>query len=1037
MMCSSDMLDFSDNPIFTPSPTRELNGQNVSTDSLDKKLCGQGHSAGCQGNSMELSTSRTSSDGNLCVNCCPRKEEYFLSFDGSQGRSNSDNDNSLTSMGSGQGHWVQNSSGEDMSEECSDSFHFCYMMNGNQNMIPPQTHKRKRFQSLKALQENSMEECECCDEDSRETSPSSRPSDQKPSQTCTKGCNVVSHRNMASRSCGSSFRSRKPMKNVTSWKQVKTLKKLGKLDSNFDPTRSHSMPELYFEAWHSFSSQDCRDLAKIAESFHSKRHSAYLLDLYQRVKNQSNPVSPETMANIEQVLFHPLIGRCQGETNLSADDAKCCAVCGHKKDDSHSSHTLTNSNVQQLVNTSRSGQPLDYYTRKRILDWLERDKLEGHGKSKSCQTGREKKAAETIISPTTVTLWCGTKNFSSQFPPCTKDCGIQVEADVKEKLNNVGQQTSATIELERKKADANEFGQQTSPIIDKNEILSLLPETFKDLDEIMPRRIAEKTPKPDSHIPRSKSADPNLIKRLGKERFGSPSFYTYKSLPELNFLSLRPDLTQTEQLSIFDPLPVQLPIPVFIPTTDLAKSREVLEKAQLASAHKSRHDATLHTGKTYQRSRSAPGKLSNPNLLKHIGESASSSSGFSTSSTSSGIDPGYSSESRAYQNGSPSNDIERLLFFPPHVELSSKGKPEDEKAGAKLSAIPQLIGQGHNQHAKLSRLSDKKVSRYANETHPRTIDMKAKTKIVKKSEEVKATLGSKSASDSNLQMEHLYALQEENTPVSSPDPPCHHKCCHDSNCYTYSQPAYSFELGENYFEGYGNEHVILHRKFDYHCQVSSESGSSTSSGFLPKSDKKPLKSCLRKKQILRSRSLSDQFNAAHQGESQKQKRKMNRHSYACEEIYLLTDESGQYYLCSSDNPENMSQGEESEPEPTVFNTRNINVNTNLNQQPVKLRRKKSPESSGTSEGDKDHLSGKRKSVSFASEVSFHAISPQMSPKHHGMAEDAGIDGEDQEVDVERIEGDCIGELTLSHRKACCGGSQVYVHVMFCMSLSTV
>ncbi|KAK3094374.1 hypothetical protein FSP39_000921 [Pinctada imbricata] len=74
------------------------------------------------------------------------------------------------------------------------------------------------------------------------------------------------------------------------------------------------------------------------------------------------------------------------------------------------------------------------------------------------------------------------------------------------------------------------------------------------------------------------------------------------------------------------------------------------------------------------------------------------------------------------------------------------------------------------------------------------------------------------------------------------------------------------------------------------------------------------------------------------------------------------------------------------------------------QQPVKMRRKKSQENTGTSDGEKDNLSGKRKSVSFASEVSFHAISPQMSPKNHGNLNNC--DDMDQEVDVESIEGDC-------------------------------
>ncbi|KAJ8307627.1 hypothetical protein KUTeg_014818 [Tegillarca granosa] len=69
-------------------------------------------------------------------------------------------------------------------------------------------------------------------------------------------------------------------------------------------------------------------------------------------------------------------------------------------------------------------------TRKRILDWLDKEKWDNKIQSKCCQTEVDKKTKETLISPVTVTLWCGTKNFGSQFPPASRDCAIQTSVQV-------------------------------------------------------------------------------------------------------------------------------------------------------------------------------------------------------------------------------------------------------------------------------------------------------------------------------------------------------------------------------------------------------------------------------------------------------------------------------------------------------------------------------------------------------------------------------------------------------------------------------
>lgn len=76
MMCFSDMLEFSDNLFFIFFFIKELEKQNVFIDSLDKNFSRLVEYC-CQDGSLE------SSDGNLCINCCFKKEDYFFFFDGS------------------------------------------------------------------------------------------------------------------------------------------------------------------------------------------------------------------------------------------------------------------------------------------------------------------------------------------------------------------------------------------------------------------------------------------------------------------------------------------------------------------------------------------------------------------------------------------------------------------------------------------------------------------------------------------------------------------------------------------------------------------------------------------------------------------------------------------------------------------------------------------------------------------------------------------------------------------------------------------
>ncbi|KAJ8307629.1 LOW QUALITY PROTEIN: hypothetical protein KUTeg_014820 [Tegillarca granosa] len=857
MMCSSDMLDFSDNPIFTPSPTREerSNPEITSTDSLDK----------CKGQnqSLELSTSQTSSTGHLCMDCCPRKDAYFLSFDGSgQGRSTSTSDieNSTNSFGSGQGQVryhhcdISTGSGEEMEDECSDSFHFVSRMK-------PQHSVGKRFQPLGALHEKPLERSQNSDElriDCLKKSLSPKKDPKNAKSSANKICLMCSPKKVEGH-CKSVSNGNSPIKSKTwakskpkgktSWKQIKSLRKLGKVPNGFDNSKSNSMPELCLCSWPSVSSQGHLDLQSVAESFHGKRHSAYLLELYQRIKNQSNPVSPEAMANIEQILFQPMIGqnRLHGDKGFLKLDEHCCELC---KEDSHSSHTLTNSRVNP--GAQNGGHHLESATRKRILDWLDKEK------------------DSYITCDCYALVW--NKNFGSQFPPASRDCAIQTSVQVNNAQAN----------------NTHDAIQQTTPLSERNEILAMLPKDFKELDDILPQT------KPKAHNQ-------------------SNSFYSHKSLPDLSFLSQKSSQPIEHDCSIFDPLPNPVPIPALVPSVENTRSRDS-GRSSPRLQHHCHDESKPHCGSSH-RSRSAPSRLINHALTRTFAESGSSSSGFSTSSTSSGIDPGYSEprslpSSSPYgyrENTSPCNDIERLLFYPPHVEISVKKdncckNEHEENRCFQIHQLQTAQRQHQGQLAKRSRLSDKKVNKYANEAFPNLSENKQKILASHKSSQENVN---GSTSNSSLHLENLYSLQEEQTPVSSPE---QHNSYHN-NTYCYHDNTYcqvgtygycQYEQGSDWDQ---TQEVILHRKFDLDIgsHLSSESGSSSSSSLIPNFDRKPLKSCLRKKQFLRSRSMSDPFSLLQQFDQQREARKINRHSYACEEVYLLTDETGEYFLYQNDS----------------------------------------------------------------------------------------------------------------------------------------
>ena len=98
-------------------------------------------------------------------------------------------------------------------------------------------------------------------------------------------------------------KSRENIFNIASY-QVKNLKKLGKEQNLHE--RASSLPDLTAEdvkVVRRDHQEQQRTVESMADSFHKKRHSAYMLELYQRMMAGSNPPSPNTLSLIDHVLF--------------------------------------------------------------------------------------------------------------------------------------------------------------------------------------------------------------------------------------------------------------------------------------------------------------------------------------------------------------------------------------------------------------------------------------------------------------------------------------------------------------------------------------------------------------------------------------------------------------------------------------------------------------------------------------------------------------------------------------------------------------
>lgn len=939
MMGSSDIIDLSDGPLFTPTPT-----QNLLTDSLDKnsKDVADGGMSGSDG----------SGETNLNVDCCPRKEEYFLSFDGSQSRvSGSETDISLSmnSHESYQGHWVQSaqseasvtshdsgqgqiytSQGHDASnefsssegqEESTDSFHMCF------NKLSPR-HKTNQYAGRENLSSRLLKKLVPLKETIVETGDSSEDENTRTSTTLTAGSKDVSSSSPQTspkkkmkllgeqlsqlkgkksgqlflvgigkpedilRKAGVHSHTLPRVKKLVSWKQLKNFKK-------GDYSKCASLPELNTStSWQNISALKCRKLSEISQSFHGKRHSASLLEFYQRMKSQSNPVSPETMNNLEQILWPNFIE--QKAKNEMSESSSSSQECGHCQCGRHNM-------VNGLPDSGVKG-----YSNKRIYDWLKMDTSGSlRPSSLACQTGtlHEYSSKETLISPQTVTLWCGTKTVGSQFPPVTKDCAIQTF------LNQQVFKESGLLSGISKRDQAL----QTSDF-EEEEIMSILSDNFEEFNflksnegiakellscpemvfvekDFIPKLHRSKSAdgyrnkssctnksyqERTSHIGRSRSAGRLFAKSESPvRRMGLSKHYTQQSLPDITFLSSSVSIEKDESKdSLFDAMKIDLPVPVtIVPKTELEQFN-IYKQTANPCHHKSNCCA----------------KYKNKGTDTEIG---SSSSGISTSSASSGIDPGYC-DCRSRSAESPQNDLERLIFFPPHTEEKIKSK-DCCVSKRRAKSLPSRLSECANP-------SNPKLEKYANEARPQVIPKgQGQCRISEKW----ISAGKKPEVEGG---DNLYALEEEQTPVASPDQPCCHRntCCGNeeqkSACSSDSGAKCNFFCGDpdftesDFYRAVETDKIIVVGNDYYHGLALEMDSNSSSGSSVPNVDRKPLKSCLRKRNRgLKSRSMSATDTMTLNFDDLEEKVRNHRHSYGCDEVYIVSDEHGQLMMYQADD----------------------------------------------------------------------------------------------------------------------------------------
>ncbi|GFO31863.1 iporin [Plakobranchus ocellatus] len=555
MMCSSDMLDFpgGDQPLFTPPVATSMTEQaNLSTDSLSRHLEGDTEVTA----TTSLSGSRSSSTtADITVKCGPHKDAYFLSFDGgSQGKfSGTESESSYVSQTSSQDdkHGSRSiSSGGDAEDEQSSSFQFANHKQRSGSAANAagsgNNPTEVKGQSGKALctwnMKGSRYPGRICLEALQEYLSQSSGSPNALSQSAGKlspMCAALLSSGELEKHCTpkdskGSFIKRSGR--LTTWKQIRNLRNLSGTQTG-QHERSKSLPELtmnkFLNGLSAETSEDeegnaekpssavvastqshpghkrgnwdyyerggkCCDMDEAEHSFHRYRHSSYVLDLYQRLQNQSNPPSPDTLAKIDQILLKE--GFINKEDLAKSEKQQqqtgsCCHSAASTCDSACSSghYPFYNMCVQRsAVLHKRAQLRAEFEAREKLRLELNSAQNAAMNSLRNNTVGTSVMAApeacccttqtmrslrlmsskETLVSPGTVTLWLGTKNFSSQFPPKTQDCSLQTSLEADDK----GLEPLTSTQ-----------GQQTSPYTPEKDLFSLLEEVcakYADLETL-------------------------------------------------------------------------------------------------------------------------------------------------------------------------------------------------------------------------------------------------------------------------------------------------------------------------------------------------------------------------------------------------------------------------------------------------------------------------------------------------------------------------------------------------------------------------
>lgn len=1052
MMCSSDMLQISDGPLFTPTPTNEI-PSHISTDSLDK---------GARAMTGSASTTDTSK---FHVDCGTKKELYMLSFFSHRGKQTT----SLASVMS-QGSWSSDQQGSRSQSNCTSQ-------DDMEASISASLQTHVDFGNSRPSARHSGHS---------KTAPA--PSRSHSENSC------MNRRHMASQATSTeSIEGTDKHGKLTSWRNVKQRRKLsansGHDTRTKEKSKSKSMPDLYMQNWlekmsgclEVTSSQDAGSDDSAAEMLRGSATS--LVEIYQKMK--TDRLSDQNLGEGNMLSSE---GKDSVFSDQDAGEAKPTTLPQTPMKLSprfytYSSESETSTDIRQRkllgfmdqkftgVQTSPQTSEPGGYKHGHTLPRAYKRSLSSPARClHACQSGfalsgTEKETqcpAQFLTNP--VTPWQGTKNFSAQFPPNTRDCGIQTSSPNRQLLSDKQMQTSPDKPREPfpcpKHPPSPESQKVPSPQSSPTRLSRSAQVRQPPESEDWPRRCAlirphsigpicdeeeRRFPTYDAVVPRC-----NLREKRGTSlspsRPNAQSFYSHRSLPDLSFLT---DRSPTS--SPVHPVPTE---PSSCPTSSSSSSKPVFFTPRVGgvSNHcgggaptkvpQNFHPFPCHPNlqqhvcmlqgevveelnAPQRQARNSRGKRSESGRKSgtgHAPQSASSSSGFSTSSTSSGIDPGYHDNRHSppmaeqFPAGCHVWDSRHKFIetdggcvyyhsLPNHLPPSFICEEEKMDFYSCMCVKPSV------QETKMYAY---KYERFP-EAHQNYLPSKSRQSLPTDgpaqdggqeliSEEHSASSGLGTTDD-------MYSVHE-NESSSSPENGSNTDRISKNFCVTGATEAACTVLASN--------GVVLRRgrNWQHIDQGSSETdsprgssdnlsgGNSSGSGG---EDRKPLKSCLRRRKLerrCRSMSLSDPFRLYEGYFTQGPRVKTNhRHSYACDGHPLYVD-------CLYENLDSSQFADMMEWYRTTY-MQDVHLPLAARQcacaadAPVLMRADKTPSGdlakitsgSGTfgesqsNEANDDSMEKKekRKSVSFASEVSFHSPlpSPQCSPKRQQSASPVG------------------------------------------------